>query len=258
MKLLIDIGNTRMKWATVVDDAFAVTGGGVHRNHNETDVPAAVDRILGQIDGKPEQVLAANVAGDAMGNAIDAVVRKRWNLPVDFAETRPESGSVRNAYDDYRQMGVDRWLAILATHDRHRQAACIIDAGTAVTIDQIDATGTHLGGVIVPGLDLMRRSLLSDTGDIGRLAELDNKGLATDKRIMLGKSTAEAIGGGSLSAICGLIESCIEQLNSRDGDSVVVVTGGDAERILPHLRVAADHRPMLVLEGLRIYSSPSR
>ena len=160
---------------------------------------------------------------------------------------------MQNGYDDYRQMGVDRWLGILATRNRYSQAACIVDAGTAVTIDQVDASGTHLGGVIVPGLDLMRRSLLSDTGDIGRLAGLENNGLAPDKRIILGKTTEDAIRGGSLSAICGLIEFCMEQLHSRDGDSVLIVTGGDAERIVPQLRVAADHHPLLVLEGLMIY-----
>jgi type III pantothenate kinase len=149
-------------------------------------------------------------------------------------------------------MGVDRWLAILATRHRYARAACIVDAGTAVTIDHIDASGQHLGGIIVPGLDLMRRALDSETGDIKRLAALTDDAPVVERQIY-GSNTTEAIDGGALSAICALIEYCMEQLNQRDSHSVLVMTGGEAGSIIPHLQVAADYRPALVLEGLRIY-----
>ena len=248
MKLLIDIGNTRIKWATVRDGAFAATG---ECDHRMPDADAAM-QFLSQIRPAPERVQVANVAGDALGEALEGAVRERWKLPVEFASTQSAAGAVRNGYDDYRQMGVDRWLGILATRHQHAQAACIVDAGTAVTIDQIDASGQHLGGVIVPGLDLMRRALVSDTGDIERLAAPAENTPVAD-RLIIGRNTVDAINGGALSAICGLIEYSVEQLRNRDGDTVLIMTGGDAERIIPHLGVAADHRPALVLEGLRIY-----
>lgn len=249
MRLLIDIGNTRIKWATFADGAFLETGEAVHRDQVLDDALLFVDQVLGRINDKPEQVLAANVAGEKIGNAVHDAVRARWGLPVDFAATQPAAGDVFNGYDDYRQMGVDRWLAILGARHRYRQALCVVDAGTAVTADQVDDSGKHLGGVIVPGLDLMRRSLVSDTGDIA--TDLESE--PAPERLIFGRSTADAIDGGVLSAICGLIEDCMAGLSSRYGDSVLVVTGGDAERIIPQLRVDADHRPLLVLEGLAIY-----
>jgi type III pantothenate kinase len=249
MKLLIDMGNTCIKWATLADGNFTATGECVHRTRGT----ASAMQFLSQIHTEPEQVLAANVAGKELGDALGKIVRERWKISVDFASTQAESGAVRNGYDDYRQMGVDRWLAILATQERYDRAACIVDAGTAVTIDQMDASGQHLGGIIVPGLDLMRRALDSETGDIERLAGLADNAPVADRQVY-GRSTAEAINGGALSAICGLIEYCMEQLNERDGDTVLVMTGGDAERIIPQLQVAVDHRPKLVLEGLRVYA----
>ena len=149
-------------------------------------------------------------------------------------------------------MGVDRWLAILAARKRYGGAVCVVDVGTAVTIDQVDDTGQHLGGVIVPGIDLMYRSLFKDTGDIGRLdARSENPPPA--ERETLGRSTTAAINGGIMSAICGLIESCAAQLEARCRDNVLIITGGDAERIVSHLRIAAEIRPALVLEGLMAY-----
>jgi type III pantothenate kinase len=150
-------------------------------------------------------------------------------------------------------MGVDRWLAILAVVERYHQPVCVVDVGTAVTIDQVDRAGAHLGGVIVPGLDLMRQALIDDTGNIEKLMATESSSVETAD-LVFGRSTADAIGGGGLAAICGLIETCKERLASRCGDSALVVTGGDAGRVVPHIRVELDHRPLLVLEGLAIYS----
>jgi type III pantothenate kinase len=249
MNLLIDIGNTRIKWATLVDGAFEVSGELVHRGQD----PNGVLGFLGQFDAKPDSVRVANVAGAAMGQAITDAVYARWNLAIEFAKTQASAGPVRNGYHDYRQMGVDRWLAILAAFERYHQPVCVVDVGTAVTIDQVDGAGVHLGGLIVPGLDLMRRALISDTGDIESWVGARSEGGETEN-LILGRSTAEAIGGGGLTAICGLIERCEERLSSQYGDSVLVLTGGDAGRIMPKISTQLDHRPLLVLEGLVIYS----
>ena len=248
MRLLIDIGNTRIKWAALVDGVLNATDEVLHRS----DPGAAVVEFLEKITRKPDQVLAANVAGEVMGESIKAAVRARWELPVDFAVTQTAAGQVTNGYEDCRQMGVDRWLAILAAYDRFHRAVCVVDAGTAVTIDQVDVDGTHLGGIIVPGLDLMWKALLRETGDIERLADI-GPGVASMERLIAGRSTAAGIHGGSLSAVCGLIEFCAKHMSREYGDSVLVVTGGDAQRIIPHLRTNLDHRPSLVLEGLAIY-----
>lgn len=248
MKLLIDIGNTRIKWATSVSGSLTEPGEIVHRGR---PVDIAL-KFLAETGEKPAEVRIANVAGDAMENAVVDAVRSRWGVSVEVAATQAAAGRVRNGYKDIRQMGVDRWLALLASAERYSQAFCVVDAGTAVTIDQVDTAGTHLGGVIVPGLDLMRQALCRDTGDIGRLAGVERESPETEN-LIFGHTTEAAIQGGGLAAIGALIERCLNQLIERSGDSALVVTGGDAGRIIPHIRGDFDHRPLLVLEGLAIY-----
>jgi type III pantothenate kinase len=248
MNLLIDIGNSRIKWATLVDGEWAATGDSVHKGQD----PDTSFEFLSGIDTKPGAVRVANVTGEAMARTAVAAVRARWQMPVEFAESQAAAGPVRNGYHDHRQMGVDRWLAILAAFDRCRGPVCVVDAGTAVTIDQVDGDGKHLGGVILPGPGLMRQALFRDTGDIENLAGIEGGPVRADE-LTLGRTTGAAIDGGALAAISGLIERCGEQLRQRSGDSALVLTGGDSERIITHLQSGADHRPLLVLEGLAIY-----
>lgn len=247
MDLLIDIGNTRIKWA--MRDA-----GSLHRAdaiEHRADA-TAIDVMFERIATAPTGVVAANVAGDRFGALVAGAVHERWGLPVRFAATQPQAGPVRNGYHDFRQLGVDRWLAIIAAVDRFAGSVCIVDAGTAVTIDAVAAGGAHLGGYIVPGLDLMRQSLDEETGDLCRLVG-DTLQRSSDGRPALGQSTAEAISGGVLAAVCCLIDRCVGALREQEDVPALVVTGGDAERLIGHLDVAAHHRPQLVLEGLKIY-----
>lgn len=248
MNLLLDIGNTRIKFATVVNGVLQGADQIIHGSDPEASAAELIDRCR----QKPEHVLASNVAGSAFGEAIAAAVDSRWNLSVEFALAQPAAGSVRNGYLDYRQLGVDRWLAMLAAVDRYRKAVCIVDAGTAVTIDQVDEHGQHLGGIIVPGFDLMWRSLVGNTGDLERLSGSGEKS-ERNGAALFGRCTDEAIVGGTMSAVRGLVEHCMETALERYGDPVLVITGGDAERIIPYIRMPAEHRPMLVLEGLAIY-----
>jgi type III pantothenate kinase len=244
MDLLIDIGNTRIKWAMQDGGSLQDSDAIKHRMDG-----AAIGTMLNRINRAPDRIMAANVAGDRLGALVDAAVRERWNLPVSFATTQPRVGTIRNGYKDFRQLGVDRWLAIIAAADQFSDPVCIVDAGTAITIDVVAAAGAHLGGYIIPGLDLMRRSLGDETGDLRRLTGDDRPVW----QLTLGTGTAEAIVGGALAAVCSLIDRSINIL--RDGDQVpkLVITGGDAERLIPYLDVTTHHRPQLVLEGLAKY-----
>jgi len=244
MNLLIDIGNTRIKWATF--DAGSLHGPDVIEHRADA---ATVNIMLDRIATAPTGVVAANVAGDQFGALVAGAVRERWGMPVRFASTQPQAGPVRNGYHDFRKLGVDRWLAIIAAVDRFTGPVCIVDAGTAMTIDVVATGGAHLGGYIIPGLDLMRRSLGDQTGDLRRFAGDE----LPAGRLSPGHSTAEAINSGALAAVCSLIDHCVGTLSEQEAAPALVVTGGDAERLIPHLDVAAHHRPQLVLEGLTIY-----
>jgi len=247
VKLLIDIGNTRIKWAALIDGELTSDGNFAHGG----DPAAAAAALLAQVQDCPEAAAAANVAGADFADMISGGIRERWNIEVKLAGPQAVAGQVRNAYRDHTKLGVDRWLAILAAAHRYPGAVCVVDAGTAVTIDLVAPDREHLGGYIVPGLDLMWRVLTADTGDLGRLVAGDSGVRAA--AIAPGRSTPEAIGQGSLAAICALIDRCALGLAEDNRGCVVVVTGGDAERIIPHLAGDLEHRPRLVLEGLVLW-----
>jgi type III pantothenate kinase len=248
MKLLLDVGNTRIKWATSANGALQDADQLVHRSDPETSVASLLDRCA----LPPDQVLVSNVAGADFSRVISAGVSSRWNQSAEFARSQSSAGWLRNGYQDFSQLGVDRWLAMLAAAGRYRKAICVVDVGTAVTVDQVDERGQHLGGIILPGLDLMRQALTGNTGDLERLA-VSGAIARQNEAQLLGRSTDAAIAKGAIAAIRAVIEECRASLLHGDSDPVLVITGGDAPCIIPHLRVAAEHHPSLVLEGLAIY-----
>ena len=248
MRLLLDVGNTRIKWATLANGALHGDDVLVHRS----EPAASVAKLLDRCPARPEQVLVSNVAGSDFDKAISAGIDSRWDLSVEFALSQSSTASLRNGYLDCRQLGVDRWLAMLAAVRQYRQAVCVVDAGTAVTIDQVDEHGQHLGGIIVPGFDLMREALTGNTGDLERLTGSGRRPEPVESGLF-GQCTDAAISGGTVVAIRGLIEECRGSAKPGSVDPVLVITGGDAERIIPHLRIPVEHHPLLVLEGLAIY-----
>lgn len=246
MNLLIDIGNTRIKWARGTPDGLEAAGEALHRER----VDAAVAELLAAQD-PPRRVLAANVAGEALGRVVESAVQQKWQLPVEFAQTQSAAGGITNGYQDYRLLGIDRWLTLLATAAAGTNV-CVVDAGTAVTIDALTAQGRHLGGYIVPGLGLMRAALGAETGNLQSRAN-ESGGLSGDTAPAFGDSTAAAITGGTLAMVCALINQCVKELESLAAPVDLVLTGGDADRLLPWLPATTRLRPQLVLEGLALY-----
>ena len=125
----------------------------------------------------------------------------------------------------------------------------VIDCGTAITIDAIAEDGTHLGGLIVPGMDLMTRSLTGNTPGV----------LIQDKHeqevSLLGSSTEAAVSGGVLYTAVSLLDRVSLDLQAEMGDAVaILLTGGDAKRILPLLSCRPDYNPDLVLKGLAVFA----
>ena len=145
-------------------------------------------------------------------------------------------------------MGVDRWVAMIGARSEFRGGLCIVDAGTAVTIDAIDKNGNHLGGQIIPGLALMSHALSSEASDIPavkRAPRLPEPGMA-----VFASNTDGAVQSGAVNAICGAIDRAAKVLRSEGYRAKIVLTGGDASRILKQLGDNVLHRPNLVLQGL--------
>lgn len=243
MMLLVDVGNTRAKWAVLADGQLSGTGAVLHRG-----VPAA-DWVHGLDSATPhcERIMVSNVAGPAVAHTLREWALSRHGLRPEFVRATREAGGIRNAYEHPEALGPDRWCGMIGAWRRVHGPLVCIAAGTAMTIDAIDAAGTHLGGLIVPGRDLMIDALLRRTSDVAQAAQVSPPA-GTD---MLGHNTAAAIELGASHALAALAVRLIDWVSDLVGARPrVFLGGGDASRIEPLLGVGVEVTSGLVLEGL--------
>jgi type III pantothenate kinase len=238
MNLLLDIGNSRVKMALVDDDQW------LEETAAELDDQRSDWPVLDAVAAAPDRVLAVNVAGVAVASSLAQRLHSLWRLPLELAESAAEFAGLRNGYRDPQQLGADRWLAMLAARRATPGAICVVDAGTALTVDLVEADGRHLGGFILPGPGLMREALERSTGNI-RERSLDS--LPAINPQSPGRDTGSAISAAALQASLGLIERARSMTST---PARVVVSGGAAPGLLGGLGQDALHRPRLVLEGL--------
>ncbi len=252
MILLLDIGNTRIKWAQVLDGALTPQQSLLHRDVAEE----LWTKQLFRERFRPARLLVSNVAGADMAATIRREAQRLWHVTAEFAATAASAAGVTNAYPQPSSHGVDRWLALVAARHMTSSAACVIDAGTAVTIDALDGRGLHLGGVIVPGIRMMVDALLDRTSDLGGKSRTLKPGTAIGTQAgMFASSTAPAIENGALFAIAAAADRGVAELarEARSEHPKVYLTGGDAERIRAVMTTAAEVIPDLVLRGLAVW-----
>ncbi len=243
MILLIDAGNTRLKWAWLTDDGLSGQMAAVHRGAQ----PAAWAGAVFDARHRATRVLASNVAGAAMAETLARLAREAYGVAVEFVTAAPEYRGVINGYHDPGLLGADRWLAVIGAWMRVRGAVCVVDAGTAVKVDSIDAAGRHLGGFIVPGVRMMHEALMSRTSDIAAAAARG----AQRPGGVLADNTVAAVSRGALLALAGLVDRTLEMVERAAGVRPrLIVTGGDAGALTEVMRVPCEVVPNLVLEGL--------
>src|SRR4029453_14673479 len=158
------------------------------------------------------------------------------------------AGGIRNAYPQPAKLGVDRWLAMIGAHALERGPVCIVSVGTAMTIDGVAADGRHLGGVIVPGPDLMITSLLKNTSDIAQRAQ---QGATSDG--LFADNTLGAIQQGADHALAALVERAVGVMRRTLNEAPkLLVTGGASDPVEKALGLPYRAGPALVLQGLAV------
>jgi type III pantothenate kinase len=240
MQLLLDIGNSRLKWASWGPEGIIETG----RLEPEVQRITRDDlrRAFGQ-RAAPDVIKVSNVSGNSVATEISAAMGDLWGMEVRFASSLKSGYGVTIAYERPEMLGVDRWLAMVAAHHRVPGPVLVIDCGTAVTLDAVDGRGFHLGGLIVPGTRMMWEALFSRT----RMPTVEYRPHAG----RLGKNTTECVAAGALQAICGLLERIHRQLSDTDAEPwTVIATGGGAGAMVEQLDIEVVMRPHLVFEGL--------
>jgi type III pantothenate kinase len=237
--LLLDLGNSNLKWAWLEQGK---AGAGRSVSHREGGIGQALSVHWADLPA-PGRILAASVLAPEANQELSAWTRKQWGLEPQFLHAEREALGVHNGYDEPGQLGVDRWLALIAVHRLHPGAVCVVDCGSAVTLDVISAAGEHLGGLILPGLGLMQESLRRRTA-IPQWQDLPTTQL-------LATRTDAAIAAGGVNAVAALVVRVVAEAAGRLKETpAVILTGGDALQVQAVLTLPCTIEPDLVLQGL--------
>ncbi|MCS3903654.1 type III pantothenate kinase [Methylohalomonas lacus] len=244
MTLLIDIGNSRIKAAQLLAGRLEPLVTTPYDRAGIADWCA--DNLAGL--KPPAAIWVANVAGQTVAADLQRWCEDHWQVSPRFVASERAAGGVRNGYIEVSELGVDRWLGLVAARQRYTEAVCVIGAGTALTVDAVAAAGEHLGGVILPGAGLMQQALRQATHAV----QVDT---VLPQTLALGRSTDAGVAAGSGYAIVGLIEHVVGQLRvAHGGDWTLLMTGGAAAAIAPLCPLSVRVETHLVLEGLAWYA----
>lgn len=233
--LLLDVGNSRCKWALVQNGVW------MHQGVVGNTEWLALQHAFAALP-QPSRILASNVAGEAMAQRLRAVCAVWTCSPVFVAASAAQCG-VRNDYQQPERLGSDRWAALIAAWHHVQGASLVVNCGTATTIDALSTQGEFLGGLIVPGVSLMQHSLATNAAQLRA-----EQGTLQD----FPRNTADAIHSGMLRATLGAIRHQFDLLQARCGDVRCLLGGGAAGVVLPHLDLPLERMDNLVLKGLQI------
>ncbi|MGV8934087.1 MAG: type III pantothenate kinase [Gallionellaceae bacterium] len=235
--LLFDAGNSRCKWAWI--EAGSRQRQGVLGNADAAAWQALHEEFSAL--ASPHKILLSNVAGPVMALRLRELCAM-WQCPLEFISAKAEQCGVHNGYDTAAQLGSDRWAALLAAWDLTHGASLVVNCGTATTVDALSEQGEFMGGLILPGLELMRLSLLEKTA----LLDFQNGDIKDFPR-----NSADAIASGVLWANIGAIQHQYRLLSARH-EARCILSGGAAKFMLPYLDVPAELLDDLVLRGLQL------
>jgi len=227
-------------------EAFTPAIARIHRGHSLHEL---LDMDFSPLS-PPDQILVSCVSNTTTQEALTHWIAVHWHLRPSYIVSSRQTAGIVNGYREPHTLGSDRWAAMIAAFHQVGGPVCVIDAGTALTIDIIDEGGIHLGGMILPGIYSAQASLFSQTAMppviIGKMP----------MNQMLGNSTQECISLGIQHSLTALFVHLFTHLKHEFGRvPVCLVTGGDAPIITALLPVTAQQDPHLVLKGLAVLAA---
>jgi len=254
--VVVDIGNARIKWATAEAGRLRERDRALHTGDVDGAIRALADSLAA---AQVERIVVANVAGEHVVEKLETVARERFGVQLEIVHTAAETLGVRCAYREPARLGVDRWVSVIAAYRAAAarpdgpRPACVINAGTALTFDAVDARGRHLGGLILAGPRIAADALARHTHRIGETPPAASKpaGLA-----MLGRSTEEAVGYGALLGPAAAFDRAVATVAQELGiPPIVYLAGGEADLLLPWLESEVQVEADLVLKGLALIAA---
>ena len=243
--LLVDIGNTRIKWAVLRGERLGRQSALEHAGITQADLQRRVLRGTRGIS----RILVCSVAGRRLERMFNAAARQATGIVPELVTSVRTAGGVTTRYGEPWKLGVDRFVAAIGAYQIARtRGACVIDAGTALTIDLIDGAGVHQGGAILPGHGLMVSSLLKETSGISRRARSGASGSG-----LFARNTRDAVEQGARFAMAAVIDRAVaEAQRSLRRPPLLLLTGGGADLITPLVQASWVSVPDLVLRGIAL------
>lgn len=230
-RMLLDAGNSSVKWALVEGRTWLAQG------RADYDDLAGLQARLADVGA----CFIACVAGAGARERL-AQMSSAAGCATRWLASEARRGDLVNGYETPERLGVDRWMALIAARRRTRGPVLVVSAGTALTVDALVASGTFLGGLIVPGVTLMRTALAQGTAGVA-------PGVGCCEAFP--RNTDDAVHSGVIAALCGAIRTQYAHLATLAGEPPhCLLTGGDAALLHPHLQLDAERVAELVLEGI--------
>jgi len=243
--LLIDIGNSSVKW--LLSDSSGLSAMS-YRQYPEK-ISSAFFKEQWQQLARPDDIFVSCVAHDTVWHALDKACDELWGVQAQRVNAEKESFGLTNAYADVTTLGSDRWCAMIGGRDITASDFMLIDAGSALTLDVVNSSGEHLGGYIVPGLGMMKKSLGLNTAQVQVEAAQEYPALS------LGNSTASCVNAGVHLSAIKFIEAVVEQELTQNPKYEIFITGGDAKLLKHFLSIKCVIIPELVLRGLAVIAA---
>lgn len=238
MILQIDAGNTRLKWRCLQHESVVDRGEGLSSE-------GLASALQGLCWSSIKSVSASSVVNSKTKAELEALCDKHGlSEQLSIIESQPEMAGVKFAYKEYKRLGVDRCLAMVAAYKKYPDGVLVIDAGSALTADYVRAGGKHLGGYILPGFNLLKQSLLSGTAEVNVHNE-------SEFDLSPGASTEECVDHGRYFLCASLLNGLIEQASAMDIRHVLI-TGGDGQLLCSLLVREIEYSRDLVLDGLSL------
>lgn len=241
-KLLVDIGNTRIKSALM-------NSQGELEPVLYCDSLTELERLWTSLS-QPDSIWVSSVVNSQNNKDVQTLCQRLWSVAPEFLKTSSQAFNVTNGYLEPDRLGVDRWLAILAAYQQSKTATLIVDAGSVLTIDAVDKDGHHLGGWLLPGL---RKSIdaLIEAGSFG----VDLNAITLHEDSVFGKTTEQGLNLGVRYSAIAAIERAYSELKNLSPDLTCYLTGGDALQLGDALQFNIIYDENLVLKGVALFAA---
>lgn len=253
--LLIDIGNTKIKWTYILNaeqKKFVIESDFTNNFQFNLNISAMASLC---VDVKIAVI--ANVSTNYIGEKISKILFEEYGISIVFLRSTSIANDVINSYDNYAQLGIDRWLNIIGARQLYKDNCIVLSCGTAITADIINKDGHYLGGLVLPGIQTMKNCLVNNCDKITNNVVLtENK--YNEKINIFAKNSTDCIYNGILFAVTNFIHSLCNETSYLLTENIhCVITGGDGE-FLCQLIQNKYNKPVfyhsdLLFQGMRAY-----